>query len=128
MIGLGMLAAAVALVALWAQRRGRVPRSRWLARACLVLPLLPMAANIFGWIFTEMGRQPWLVFGEMLTRDGVSRSVSLTEVLTSFTAFTLVYAALALIEVRLLVRYARAGLPAPAQAVPATLATSSKEA
>jgi len=112
MIGLGMLAAAVALVALWAQRRGRVPRSRWLARACLVLPLLPLAANIFGWIFTEMGRQPWLVFGEMLTRDGVSRSVSLAEVLTSFTAFTLVYAALALIEVRLLVRYAAQGLPA----------------
>jgi cytochrome d ubiquinol oxidase subunit I len=112
MIGLGMLAAAVALVALWAQRRGRVPRSRWLARACLVLPLLPLAANVFGWIFTEMGRQPWLVFGEMLTRDGVSRGVSLAEVLTSFTAFTLVYAALAYIEVRLLVRYAAAGLPA----------------
>ncbi|GAA4467540.1 cytochrome ubiquinol oxidase subunit I [Phytohabitans houttuyneae] len=110
MIGLGMLAAFVALIALWAQRRGRVPRSRWLARACLVLPLLPLAANIFGWIFTEMGRQPWLVFGEMLTRDGVSRSVSLTEVLTSFTAFTLVYAALALIEVKLLVRYAAKGL------------------
>jgi cytochrome bd ubiquinol oxidase subunit I len=110
MIGLGMLAAAVALVALWAQRRGRVPRSRWLARACLVLPLLPLAANVFGWIFTEMGRQPWLVFGEMLTRDGVSRSVSLAEVLTSFTAFTLVYAALALVEVKLLVRYAAKGL------------------
>ncbi|MDQ7906167.1 cytochrome ubiquinol oxidase subunit I [Phytohabitans sp. ZYX-F-186] len=112
MIGLGMLAALVALVALWSQRRGRTPTSRWLARASLALPLLPLAANIFGWIFTEMGRQPWLVFGEMLTRDGVSRSVSLTEVLTSFTAFTLVYAALAIIEVRLLVRYARAGLPA----------------
>ncbi|BCB90639.1 cytochrome ubiquinol oxidase subunit I [Phytohabitans suffuscus] len=113
MIGLGTLAAALALVALWSQRRGRVPTSRWLARASLALPLLPLAANISGWVFTEMGRQPWLVFGEMLTRDGVSRSVSLTEVLTSFTAFTLVYAALAAVEVRLLVRYARAGLPAP---------------
>jgi cytochrome d ubiquinol oxidase subunit I len=122
MIGLGMLAAFVALIALWAQRRGRTPRSKWLARACLALPLLPLAANIFGWIFTEMGRQPWLVFGEMLTRDGVSRSVSLAEVLTSFTAFTLVYAALALIEVRLLLRYARAGLPAPATPELATAA------
>jgi len=111
MIGLGMLAAFVALIALWAQRRGRVPRSKWLARASLALPLLPLAANIFGWIFTEMGRQPWLVFGEMLTRDGVSRSVSLAEVLTSFTAFTLVYATLAIVEVRLLVRYAARGLP-----------------
>ena len=47
------------------------------------MPLLPLLANSFGWIFTEMGRQPWIVFGEMLTRDGVSRSVSLAEVLTS---------------------------------------------
>ncbi len=58
-----------------------------------------------------MGRQPWIVFGEMLTRDGVSRSVSLTEVLTSFTAFTLIYAVLAVIEVKLLIRYAKAGVP-----------------
>lgn len=111
MIGFGLAAAAVALWVLWAQRNGRTPTSRWLLRAGLVLPLLPLAANSFGWIFTEMGRQPWIVFGEMLTRDGVSRSVSMTEVLTSFTAFTLVYATLAVIEVRLLLRYAKAGLP-----------------
>jgi len=111
MIGLGMIAAAIAVWALWAQRRGRVPSSRWLLRAGVVAPLLPLAANSFGWIFTEMGRQPWIVYGEMFTRDGVSRSVSLGEVLTSFTAFTLIYAVLAIIEVRLLIRYAKAGLP-----------------
>ena len=111
MIGFGVLAALVAAWALWAHRGGRTPGSRWLARAGLVLPLLPLAANAFGWIFTEMGRQPWVVFGEMLTRDGVSRTVSLGEVLTSFTAFTLIYATLAVVEVRLLLRYARAGLP-----------------
>ncbi|HEX7743819.1 MAG TPA: cytochrome ubiquinol oxidase subunit I [Micromonosporaceae bacterium] len=116
MIGFGLAAAAVAAWVLWAQQRGRTPSSRttagrWLLRAGLVLPLLPLAANSFGWIFTEMGRQPWIVFGEMLTRNGVSRSVSLTEVLTSFTAFTLVYATLAVIEVRLLIRYAKAGVP-----------------
>ena len=47
----------------------------------------------------------------MLTRNGVSRSVSLAEVLTSFTAFTLIYAILAVIEVKLLLRYAKAGVP-----------------
>jgi cytochrome d ubiquinol oxidase subunit I len=111
MIGLGMAGALIALVALWAQRRGRVPTNRWLLRSTLVLPVLPLLANISGWVFTEMGRQPWLVFGEMLTRDGVSRSVSLTEVLTSFTGFTILYAALAAVEVKLLLRYAKAGLP-----------------
>jgi cytochrome bd ubiquinol oxidase subunit I len=117
MIGLGALAAGLALLALWAQRRGRTPTSPWLLRAALVLPVLPLAANVFGWIFTEMGRQPWLVFTEMLTRDGVSRSVSLTEVLTSFTGFTLLYGALAVIEVKLLLRYARGGLPPAAPPV-----------
>ncbi|MEV0731868.1 cytochrome ubiquinol oxidase subunit I [Polymorphospora sp. NPDC050346] len=111
MIGFGLAAAAIAAWTLWAHRRGRTPASKWLLRAGLVMPVLPLAANCFGWIFTEMGRQPWIVFGEMLTRDGVSRSVSLAEVLTSFAAFTLVYAILAVVEVRLLVRYARHGLP-----------------
>ncbi|WP_329110549.1 cytochrome ubiquinol oxidase subunit I [Micromonospora sp. NBC_01699] len=111
MIALGMAAAAIAAWALWSTRRGRTPTSRWLLRAAIIMPILPLAANCFGWIFTEMGRQPWVVFGEMLTRDGVSRSVSLTEVITSFTTFTLIYATLATIEIRLLLRYARAGLP-----------------
>jgi cytochrome d ubiquinol oxidase subunit I len=112
MVGFGLLAGLVAAWALWAYRRGRSPTApRWLLRAGLVLPLLPLAANSFGWIFTEMGRQPWLVFTEMLTRDGVSRSVSTAEVLTSFAGFTLLYGALAVVEVGLLLRYAKAGLP-----------------
>jgi cytochrome d ubiquinol oxidase subunit I len=114
MIGFGALAALVALWGLWAQRRGRVPTSRWLVRAGLVLPLLPLAGNAAGWIFTEMGRQPWIVFSEMFTRDGVSRSVSTGEVVTSFAAFTVLYGLLAVVEVRLLLKYARAGLPEPA--------------
>ena len=111
MIGFGLAAAAIALLVLWTQRKGRTPTSKWLLRAGLVLPLLPLLANSFGWIFTEMGRQPWIVFGEMLTRNGVSRTVSLAEVLTSFTAFTLIYAALAVVEFKLLLRYAKAGVP-----------------
>ncbi|MFG2062049.1 cytochrome ubiquinol oxidase subunit I [Micromonospora sp. NPDC048871] len=112
MIAFGMAAAAIALVVLWTHRKGRTtPNSKWLLRAGLAMPILPLLANSFGWIFTEMGRQPWIVFGEMLTRDGVSRSVSLAEVLTSFAAFTLIYAVLAVVEVKLLLRYAKAGVP-----------------
>ena len=111
MIMFGMIAALIAVWVLWTYRKDRDSNNKWLLRAGLVLPLMPLAANSFGWIFTEMGRQPWIVFGEMLTRDGVSRSVSLTEVLTSFTAFTLIYAVLAVIEVKLLLRYAKKGLP-----------------
>ena len=46
----------------------------------ILLPLLPLAANSFGWIFTEMGRQPWVVFGLMTTANGVSPGVGAGEV------------------------------------------------
>ncbi len=108
MIGFGALAALVALIGLWALRGRRVPTSKWLARSVLALPLLPLAANSFGWIFTEMGRQPWLVFGLMRTAQGVSPGVSAAEVATSLAVFTLLYGALAVVEVGLLVRYSRA--------------------
>ena len=67
MIGIGMLATLIALIALWAIRRGRSPRSHWLLWSVIALPLLPLIANSFGWIFTEMGRQSWIVFGQMKT-------------------------------------------------------------
>ncbi len=111
MIGLGVLTTLIVLWAWWAQRRGRTPTSRWLLRAALVLPLLPLAANSLGWIMREMGRQPWVVFGQMLTADGVSPNVSVGEVATSLIVFTLIYGVLAVIEVRLLLTYARQGLP-----------------
>jgi cytochrome d ubiquinol oxidase subunit I len=109
MIGLGMVAIAGAALLLWATRRGRLPAGRgwqWLAGA---LPLLPLAANSFGWVFTEMGRQPWAVFGLMTTASAVSPGVSAGEALTSLLALTLLYAVLAVVEVGLLVKYIRAG-------------------
>ncbi|HEY6593482.1 MAG TPA: cytochrome ubiquinol oxidase subunit I, partial [Asanoa sp.] len=117
MIGFGILAALVALWALWAQRRGRTPSNRWLLWAGLLLPFLPLAANATGWIFTEMGRQPWIVFGEMFTRNGVSRSVSSGEVIASLTVFTLLYGALAVVEAALMLRAARRGLGPPRRPV-----------
>jgi cytochrome d ubiquinol oxidase subunit I len=112
MIGAGMVAAAVAAWMLWSLRRGRqVPANRWVVRSAVVLPLLPLAANSFGWIFTEMGRQPWVVFGLMQTVAGVSPRVPTAEVLTSLIGFTVLYGVLAVVEVGLLVRYIRPGLP-----------------
>jgi cytochrome d ubiquinol oxidase subunit I len=77
----------------------------------LALPLLPLAGNSLGWLFTEMGRQPWLVFGLMPTTAGVSPGASSLEVLITLAGFTLLYGALAVVEVGLLVRRIRAGLP-----------------
>ena len=116
MITAGVVAMGMGALFLWAIRGGRTPSltrrsGRWLLRGAIVLPLLPLAANSFGWIFTEMGRQPWVVFGLMPTSAGVSPSTSVGEVATSLIAFTALYAVLAFIEVRLLLTYVKKGLP-----------------
>jgi len=109
MIGLGMLAAAVGVLLLWLLRGSRSMSGRWWSWVAIALPLLPVAANSFGWIFTEMGRQPWVVFGLMTTEHGVSPGVSRPEAWTSLLSLTLLYAVLMVIEVGLMVRAIRAG-------------------
>ncbi|MEO7234747.1 MAG: cytochrome ubiquinol oxidase subunit I [Lapillicoccus sp.] len=117
MIGVGLLSALVALAVLWATRRGRLlPRSargtdRLWAWAAVVTPLLPVLGSSFGWIFTETGRQPWLVFGLMSTSTGVSPAVSTGEVVTSMVVFTLLYGVLAVVEIKLFLHYVRRGAP-----------------
>jgi cytochrome bd ubiquinol oxidase subunit I len=117
MIGFGALAAMAAAAALWLTRKGRMPSSPWFRRAALAGIATPFLANSFGWIFTEMGRQPFVVVPNPTGVDGVwmftARGVSgltVGEVLTSLIVLTLVYAALAVLEVFLLRRYARAGI------------------
>ena len=111
MIGLGLIASAFAALGLLLMRRGRLPSSRWFWRAALWVLPLPLLANSFGWIFTEMGRQPWVVFGNMKTAGAVSASVSPGLALTSVIVLTAIYGVLAVVEVGLLVRYTKAGPP-----------------
>jgi cytochrome d ubiquinol oxidase subunit I len=115
MIGLGMLPVLLALLGLWLTRRGRLPdgrRAGWFWGASVWAVGLPLAANSFGWIFTEMGRQPWVVFGLLHTATGVSPSVGTGSVATSLIALTAIYSVLAVVELTLLLRFAKAG-PAP---------------
>ena len=111
MIGFGFLAGLLALSGLWLTRKGRTPGSKWFVRAALAGMALPYLGNTLGWIFTEMGRQPWVVFGVLRTRNGVSPSVGTASVVISLTTFTLLYAALAVIAGVLMVRYVRSGPP-----------------
>ena len=111
MIGLGMLGALIAIAVLWSTRGERIPRHRLWFWTIVATPLLPLFANSFGWIFTEGGRQPWIVFGVMSTSSGVSPNVSAGEVWTSLITLTLLYAVLAVIETKLLLRFIAAGAP-----------------
>ena len=83
---------------------------------------LPFIACSFGWIFREMGRQPWVIVPNlsdpvsqvyMLTADGVSSVVSSGTVLASMFIFTLLYAALGVVWFVLLRRYIREGVRTP---------------
>ena len=109
MMGLGFFAAAGAALILWLTRGGRTPGVRWVGTLGLSLPIALLAANSWGWIFTEMGRQPWAVFGLMTTERAVSPGVSTFEAATSLTVLTLLYAALAVVEVKLLAKYIKRG-------------------
>jgi cytochrome d ubiquinol oxidase subunit I len=122
MIGLGAIAVALGLIGLWLTRRGRGEGGRlerWFWRLGPWTVALPLAANSFGWIFTEMGRQPWTVFGVLKTADSASPTVGGGTVATSLVVFTLLYGALAVVELMLTIRFARAGAPAPPEPDPA---------
>ncbi len=109
MMGFGVLVALGAALVLWMTRKGRSPTSRWFAWMVLGLPVAAVLGNSAGWIFTEMGRQPWVVFGLMTTRNGVSPGVSPAEAWISILSLTLLYAVLAVIEIGLLARFVKRG-------------------
>jgi cytochrome d ubiquinol oxidase subunit I len=111
MIGFGALAGLFALYALFATRRGATPKTKWFARGAIAMPFLPLLGIAIGWIFTEMARQPWIVFGLMQTRAGVSPAVSSAEVLTSMVIFTLLYGVLGIIEFGLFRKAVQVGPP-----------------
>lgn len=109
MIGLGILAAIVAVVGLWLTRKGKINLPKWAWTFAIWSAPLPLLAISIGWMFTEMGRQPWIVFRLMPTASGVSPGVGVFEVLTSLIAFTAIYAVLAVVEFKLLLAAVKAG-------------------
>ena len=112
MIGLGMIAVLWGMFALWVTRKEReLPTSKWFLRSALALPFLPLLGIAFGWIFTEIGRQPWIVFGQMKTADAVSSTVSGSDVVITMVLFTLLYGGLAVVEMGLLKRAVKQGPP-----------------
>jgi cytochrome d ubiquinol oxidase subunit I len=102
MIGLGLLGA-------WFLRKKRLHEVKWFHRLALLALPLPFIANITGWVVTEIGRQPWSVYNVLLVRDSVSPVVSTGTVLISLIGFTVLYGVLAVVDLYLMAKYARAG-------------------
>lgn len=120
MIGFGAVAAAGAVVVLWLTRKGRYPKWRWWTPLAVLSIATPYLGNSFGWIFTEMGRQPFVVAPNpnpsgvdgvfMYTATAVSSGVTPGEMLTSLIGLTSIYGVLAVVEIFLIVRYVRGGI------------------
>jgi cytochrome d ubiquinol oxidase subunit I len=116
MAGAGMAMLLVAAWAVFALVRQTFEVSPMLLRVLVPSLGLPYVGNSAGWIFTEIGRQPWIVFGLQKTADAVSPNVTPGEVLFSLLAFTLLYGGLMAADLYLLAKYAKAGLAGPATA------------
>jgi cytochrome d ubiquinol oxidase subunit I len=105
--GFAMLAAiAYALLLVMGEQLEQQPR---FLRVFIWLIPLPYIANTAGWLLTEFGRFPWIVYGLMKIADGVSITVPAWSVGLTLVGYTLIYAALMVATIYLLVKYARQG-------------------
>jgi len=91
MVGLGFLFIALTLTALYYRWRGKLFEKRWLLWTFVFAVLGPFVANQFGWVAAEVGRQPWIVYGLLRTKDALSVSVDADQVLTSIILFGVIY-------------------------------------
>ena len=110
MTGLGGVALLISAFGLWLARApGRLEGASRFLRLAVWAMAVPFAANLAGWMFTEMGRQPWVVQGLLLTKNAVSPSVGPWSVGLTLAGFTALYGVLAAVEGMLMVRAAQAG-------------------
>ncbi len=91
MVAIGMLLILLALIAAFKWKTGSLFESRWFLYVLVFSVLLPQIANQMGWFTAEVGRQPWIVYGLLRTKDGLSASVGAGQVLLSLIMFTLIY-------------------------------------
>jgi cytochrome d ubiquinol oxidase subunit I len=110
---LAVVVVLIGLWGLWLIRRKKLATSRVFLLVATWAVVLPFLMNTAGWLLTESGRQPWIVQGIMLTKNGISPSLSTTWIAISLTAFVLVYAVIATIELLLMLKYSKKPLPPP---------------
>jgi cytochrome d ubiquinol oxidase subunit I len=108
MMAFGFVMIAITAFFVWANSRGDIANAKWMKWVPWVL-VLPYLANASGWILTEMGRQPWIVYGLLKVQDAVSPNLTSVDLLISLIGYTAVYGSLAAAMVYLMKKYAIAG-------------------
>lgn len=110
MVGAGFLMLVIAVIAMYKSLKDKYSLSPFQYKLIFLGMFLPVLANATGWIFTEVARQPWTVFGLIKTEDSVSTTVSWGEVLFSLIIFTVLYSALTVVMVKLMVKFGSKGI------------------
>ncbi len=105
MVGLGFLFVLLALIAVILSWKKKLPQNRWFLWIMAVAIILPYLACELGWIVAEIGRQPWIVYGLLRTKDAISRNLTAGDVLGSLIVFILIYGVMAVMDVFLLKKY-----------------------
>ncbi len=108
---LGVLVFLIAAIGAWLYRKRRLEKARWYLWTAIVAMAFPYLAATFGWILTEMGRQPWIVQDLLKTSQANSPSVSSTTIGVSLGVFVALYLALGVVDFVLMRRYARTDPP-----------------
>jgi cytochrome d ubiquinol oxidase subunit I len=118
MVGIAMLMLAVVVAGLVLMARGRLDQARWYLRLCQIATSLGFAAVIAGWTTTEVGRQPWTVYGLMRTADSVSPSLTGSDVLVSLLLYVAVYLVIYPVGLSVMLRFVWRGPIASDEAAP----------
>ncbi len=109
MVAIGFTLIGISLLSLLMLRKEKLFKKKWMIKLLVISVLLPQIANQLGWISAEVGRQPWIVYGLLKTKDAFSKSVSSGEIIFSLTLFTLIYLLLFILFIFLLDRKIKHG-------------------
>lgn len=109
MIGFGTAMILLSIVGIYLWRKRKIEHSSLFLKLLIPAISFPFLANTFGWIMTEIGRQPWTVFGLMTTADAISPNVSAGMILFSMIMYLLIFTILLVVMVYLMIREIKKG-------------------
>ncbi|MFO1128253.1 MAG: cytochrome ubiquinol oxidase subunit I [Rhodospirillales bacterium] len=109
MVGMGLVMLAVSWLGNFLRWRGRLEASRWFHWAAFLSFPSGFIAVLTGWFTAEVGRQPWVVYGLLRTRDAVTPTITSADVLMTLAAYVVVYTIIFVYGMRYIYRLLKAG-------------------
>lgn len=109
MVGLGIIMLALIAISLWLRMRHRLYDTTWFLRTCQFAAPIGFLAVLAGWVTTEVGRQPWTVYGLLRTANSVTPSLTGSDVLLSLIGYMVVYLIIFPVGAFLMARIIRKG-------------------